>query len=134
MDEELPLPPVPPITALRRAGAIRGLIEPGNIDVSNRPRVTMEDGSTATVRSLSFNEEGREVLVPTVSDEGRIMSDDEAIAHYRQGGRHLGIFATPQAATAFARSLSADQGAMLNNRGGALNMLRERSGTRNQGQ
>lgn len=90
-----------------------GLLEPGNIDLQNRPRVRMEDGGTATVRSMGVNLDGREVLLPTVSDDGRIMSDDEAIETYRRTGRHLGIFATPEAASAYAERLSADQARLL---------------------
>tara|TARA_R110000868_G_scaffold13885_4_gene64523 strand:+ start:1125 stop:8195 length:7071 start_codon:yes stop_codon:yes gene_type:complete len=71
----------------------------------------MPDGSIATVRSMSFNDgEGREVLIPTISDDGRLLSDDDAIALYRQSGRHLGIFATPDDATAYAKQLSQQQG------------------------
>jgi hypothetical protein len=94
-------------------GAGVGLLEPGNIDLQNRPRVRMEDGSTATIRSMGVNIDGREVLVPTVSDDGRVMSDDEAVETYRRTGRHLGIFATPEASSAYAERLSADQGRML---------------------
>jgi hypothetical protein len=55
---------------------------------------------------MSFGDEnGREILIPTVSDDGRIMSDDEAINNYYQTGKHLGIFNSPDAATAYAERL-----------------------------
>ncbi len=82
---------------------------PGNIDLTIRPRVVNPDGSVSTVRSMSFNEDGREVLVPTVSDDGRIMTNEEAIELYRNSGRHLGMFKTPEEATAYAKRLSAEQ-------------------------
>ncbi|RPH73589.1 hypothetical protein EHM76_05110 [bacterium] len=82
---------------------------PGNIDLTARPQVVNPDGSVSTVRSMSFNEGGREVLVPTVSDDGRIMDNDEAIAQYLKSGRHLGIFRTPEEATAYAKRLSEEQ-------------------------
>lgn len=103
-DTAAPQPPQPQLARGQRAA--------GNIDLANRPTVRNPDGSISTVRSISANFDGNEVLIPTVSDDGRILSDDDAIAAYQRTGRNLGIFDTPEDATAYAETLHNQQAQM----------------------
>jgi hypothetical protein len=82
-----------------------GIVEPGNIDLAKRPMVKNADGSVSTVRSLGVNIDGKETLIPTVSDDGRVMSNEEAIATFKRTGKHLGKFDTVANAEAFAEKL-----------------------------
>lgn len=82
---------------------------PGNIDLHHRPIVHNADGSISTVRSITVGTDDGSVVLPTVSDDGRILSDDDAVAAYRTSGRHLGIFDREDDANAYAQNLHEQQ-------------------------
>lgn len=87
-------------------------LEEGNIDLNHRPVLKNSDGSISTVRSMSFNEDGKEVLVPTIAKNKNgayQMSDKEAIDHYHKTGEHLGKFNTVDGANKYAEWLHRQQ-------------------------
>lgn len=79
-------------------------VRPGNIDTASLPAVRNPDGSVSTVRTISIQVDGREVLIPTVID-GKVVSNEEAIKAYRATGRNFGSFADVASANAYAEQL-----------------------------
>src|SRR5262245_40342205 len=81
--------------------------EPGNIDLYKQPRVlTPIEGGYSTVYSKGFNIDGQEILLPSVTPDGRFLkSDDEVIAEYRKTGRHLGKFGSVKESNDYAQKL-----------------------------
>lgn len=104
------------LTPAEPRGEFPGLLVGGNIDLKRRPVVRNPDGTISTVRSISVGTDDGEVLIPTVSDDGRVLSDEEAIQLFRQTGKHLGVFASPGAATAYAEALHGQQAAFYGDR------------------
>ena len=100
------------------------LVVPGNIDISKLPAVRNPDGTVSTVRSMSVNIDGKEVLIPTVIN-GRVVSDKEAIQSYLKTGRHLGMFSSPEAATAYGKSLSAQEAQRIKKARGGYTLQEE---------
>jgi hypothetical protein len=97
-----------PTQGAAQGGLVRlagGRRVPGNIDLTNRPIVRNPDGSISTVRSMSFNIDGRQVLLPTISEDGRNLSPQEAVEQYHKTGKHLGIFEDVDDADTYARQL-----------------------------
>jgi len=79
----------------------------GTIDISSRIPVQNADGSTSTLRTISIGTDEGEVLIPTISPDGLVLTEEEAIRLYENTGQHLGIFSTPEEAIAYAEILSA---------------------------
>ena len=100
---------------------VPGLIQQGNLDLTSRPVIQNADGSHSSEYSTSFeDEQGREVLVPTVVN-GKFLTPDgkkpkpgspeekamfkRAWQHYLQTGEHLGIFDSPEHANSAAEQI-----------------------------
>lgn len=86
-----------------------GMVEPGNIDLSARPMVRNPDNTYSTLRSIGVNLGGLEYVLPTVSDDGRNLTADEATNEYRRTGRHLGSFRSPDLADDWATKVHEGQ-------------------------
>lgn len=86
-----------------------GAATPGNIDLEHRPHVQNPDGSVSTVLSMGANVGGKEVLMPMVSPQGRIMSERQAIDEYRRTGKNLGTYDSVKASNEAAQAIHEDQ-------------------------
>lgn len=124
-------PKLPPLFVLGgNPGKIPGMKEPGNVNIMYRPNVpNPETGGDSSVWSTSFGTDQGEVLVPriTAGEDGKpphILSDQkvdgkpsEAEQYYRKYGKFLGIFDTPEHATAYAQKLHQQQARLGQMRG-----------------
>jgi hypothetical protein len=88
---------------------VSGLLEAGNINLLKRPQVKNPDGSISTVRSISIEQDGKTFLIPTVSDDGRVVTDQEAVDIFHSTGKHLGVFDNEDNATKYAQELHKQQ-------------------------
>lgn len=88
-----------------------GELIPGNIDLNNRPIVKNDDGTYSTVRSITVTTDaGHAVLIPTVIN-GKVVSNDEAIASWQKTGQNLGTFVDETSADNYAEVLHTQQAA-----------------------
>lgn len=86
----------------------------GNIDLLKRPVVKLNDGSTASVYSSSYNIDGQEVLLPRIREGlDRPMTDEEAVSWYKQTGEYLGKFKTVSEANEYADWVHKNQEKLL---------------------
>lgn len=93
-------------TVLERYGA-------GNIDLTNRPQYINEDGSVSTVRSIGIQDNGKEVVIPTIATDEKgnavKLTDEQARQRYYDTGEYLGKFDTREEADNYAQRLHLSQ-------------------------
>lgn len=87
---------------------VKGMTAKGNLDPYDRPVLNNKDGTFSTTSSKSFDFGNGEVLIPTVVD-GKRLSDQEAIDHYKKTGENFGTFESPEAADEYATNLHNSQ-------------------------
>jgi hypothetical protein len=85
-----------------------GPVAPGNIDLHNRPVVHNPDGSISTVRSITVGFGDKTYVLPTVVG-GKVVSNREAIDHFRQTGEHLGAYDKQKDAEDYSQRLHEEQ-------------------------
>lgn len=90
---------------------LEGMVEPGNIGLDNRAVVKFGDNKekSGTVHSVSVGLGGLEVLIPTIYD-GKKHKRSDAVKRFKDSGKHLGKFDTPENATKASKYFSRKQG------------------------
>ena len=87
-----------------------GMRAPGNMDLNNRPVVNNpQTGGQSTVWSMGVGTPEGETLIPRVSDDGKILSEQEAIDQFHKTGKNLGVFNDVDSANKYAEQLHKDQ-------------------------
>ena len=86
-----------------------GMVEAGNVDLYAQPIVQNPDGTSSTVDSMGFEEDGLHYLLPSVTPDGRHLSDTAMVfAAFKRTNRHLGIFKTREASDTYGAKLHED--------------------------
>ena len=105
----LTIPPLNATVANNKKLLIAQALEPGNIDLTKRPKVQNPGGSYSTVRSIGTEVDGgRYVNIPTVIN-GQVVSNEDAVKHFKKTRQHLGIYKSQAEADAAARLLHEQQ-------------------------
>ncbi len=104
-------------TMAQPVSTIKGLVQAGTINLSDRPHVKRANGKISTVDSITIEEDGRYIVIPKVAPWGEVLSEKEAIDLYHEEYEHLGVFDNQNDADAYARSLHKSEEAKLNGTG-----------------
>jgi hypothetical protein len=85
-----------------------GPVVPGNIDLHSRPVVRNADDSISTVLSITVGFGDKTYVLPRVVG-GKVVSNQEAIDHFRQTGEHLGAYDKQKDAEDYSQRLHEEQ-------------------------
>lgn len=92
-----------------------GALEAPTLDLTHRPYVTnyvdSDEGDYSTVRSMGNEIDGKEVLYPSVSEDGWIMNRPEAEAEYKRTGKHMGVYPDWQSSDRAGEKIHEEQAA-----------------------
>jgi hypothetical protein len=83
---------------------VPGMVEKGNIDLGGRPIIKNKDDTISSEKSFSIEDKGKEVLIPLIVG-GKELTKEQAIAHYRNTGEHMGKFENAKSADAYAEQV-----------------------------
>lgn len=116
--------------------ALGGPFSKGNINLNGRKVYVWpgKDGKPSdnfsSLESMSTNIGGKEVLLPKVTADGKMLTEEQAIQSHLKTGLHLGKFNTPEEATKHAIDLERRQNAYYINGPGRviLDQIYKRSG------
>jgi hypothetical protein len=64
----------------------------GNIDVSSRKTIKLSNGEIELFKPMAFRNAGKVIVVPTITEGGKLLTESGAINKYFETGMHLGIF------------------------------------------
>ncbi len=97
----------------------------GNMDLTKRPIKINNDGSASTVRSASINDNGKEVLIPTIGPNGEDLDIEQAVGLYRRTGQNLGRYNSVEEANQAAQNIHDSEQRRLGQQGPTKEQLKQ---------
>jgi hypothetical protein len=98
---DLSAEPVEPVSGMQMPTKKKGNI---NIVREHSKSVDMGKGKIGTVNTISFEQDGENIVVPTIWD-GKLHSEKEAIERFNKTGKNFGRFVNQSDAVKFAEEL-----------------------------
>ena len=64
----------------------------GNMDTTSRKPIKLSNGEIELFKPMAFRNSGKVIVVPMITDGGKLLTESGAINKYFETGMHLGIF------------------------------------------